>query len=265
MARVEIPSPIHKWTALKLEYLDYYLQAYVRAAKRAREIHCTDAFAGCGDCVIIENGWRVEGSPLIALQCEVPFTHYFFNDINADSIASLKDRTSTFTSPKVNYFNRDCNEVIECLLPKLPSSSLDFCFIDPTNWQIKFDSIQRLTKDRRIDIAITFHTGAIKRCADDAPQELDGFFGDPAWREEYKSMLLSGKREGSRVLLDAYENRLRDLGYKDIQDRVLVRTPRNLPLYHLIFASKDQRGKDFWNKISQKSSSGQLRLPEEAT
>ncbi|GAI47236.1 unnamed protein product, partial [marine sediment metagenome] len=94
-------------------------------------------------------------------------------------------------------------------------------------------------------------------------EELDDFFGDFAWREEYRNMIRSGRREGSRVLLDAYEQRIRGLGYKkkDIQDRVLVRGPRNIPLYYLIFASKHSRGKDFWDKISLKSPSGQIRMP----
>ena len=249
------------WAKEKLHYIRSYCDIFDTGMKGKWSTRTyIDLFSGPGKCVIEGTGEELDGSPLIALQCEVPFTHYLFNDINPVSINSLQNRASLFTSPKIDYFNKDCNEVIDHLLARLPSYSLDFCFIDPSNWQIKFDSIQRLTKERRMDLAITFHTGAIKRCADDAPEELDDFFGDPAWREEYKSMLLSGRHEGSRVLLDAYENRLRGLGYKYIQDQVLVRGPRNLPLYHLIYASKHWRGKDFWDKISQKSSTGQLRL-----
>ncbi len=35
---------------------------------------------------------------------------------------------------------------------------------------------------------------------------------------------------------------------------------KDVPLYHLVFASKHRRGSDFWDKIIQKSSTGQLRM-----
>ena len=260
----QLAMTVGPWAKEKLHYIRHYCYIFNTGMKsKWRTRAYIDLFSGPGKCVVETTGEELDGSPLIALQCDEPFSHYFFNDINPHSITSLQNRVSSFTSAQINYFNKDCNELVDDLLQKLPPSSLDFCFIDPTNWQIKFDSIRRLVKDRRMDLAITFHTGAIKRYADVAPEKLDDFFGDSAWRNEYKNMLLSGKREGSRVLLDAYENRLRGLGYKDIQDRVLVRGPRNLPLYHLIFASKHWRGKDFWNKISQRSSQGQWRLPLE--
>lgn len=176
-------------------------------------------------------------------------------------IASLKNRAIPFTATTINYFNLDCNALIDPLLLKLPSFSLDFCFIDPTNWQIKFDSVRRLTKDRRMDLAITFHIGEMKRVAEDAPKELDDFFGGPSWQENYREMLSKGKREGGRILLDFYKQKLIDIGYQDFDDHVRVKTRTGVPLYHLLFASKDKRGKDFWSKISQKSSTGQLRLP----
>lgn len=252
------------WAKDKLYYIQSYCDIFNKGMKNKWSTRTyIDLFSGPGRCKIEETGEEFDGSPLVALKCRVPFTHYFFNELNKDSLAALKNRTSSFTSANINYFNRDCNEVIDYLLPKLPPKALDFCFIDPTNWQIKFDSIRRLAKDRKIDLAITFHVGAIKRCADDAPEELDDFFGDFTWREEYGNMIRSGRREGSRVLLDAYEKRIRDLGYKkeDIQDWVLVRGHRNIPLYYLIFASKHSRGKDFWDKISLKSPSGQIRMP----
>ncbi|MFW6126216.1 MAG: three-Cys-motif partner protein TcmP [Chloroflexota bacterium] len=180
--------------------------------------------------------------------------------MSAKALAALKARTMCVESAQVAYFNMDCNEVVEQLLLHLPPHSLDFCFVDPTNWQIRFDSLGRLSQDRRIDLALTFHVGAIKRCADDAPEELDDFFGDSAWRVEYLAAVQAGRREGSRVLLDAYETRLGKLGYRETNDLVLVRGPRNVPLYYLVFASKHPRGRDFWDKISLRSRTGQYRL-----
>jgi three-Cys-motif partner protein len=261
----KLAMTVGPWAKEKLHYIRRYCYIFNTGMKGKWGTRTyIDLFSGPGKCIIETTGEEIDGSPLIALKCDVPFSHYFFNDINANSMASLQNRAGSFASVNINYFNSDCNDAIDQLLPKLPPFSLDFCFIDPTNWQIKFDSIRRLTKDRRMDLALTFHTGEMKRVADSAPEELDDLFDGPGWQEEYKSMLLKGRRKGSRLLLDFYRQKLRELGYQEFDDHVLVRTTTGLPFYHLVFASKDHRGRDFWNKISQKSSTGQLRfaLPE---
>ena len=63
-----------------------------------------------------------------------------------------------------------------------------------------------------------------------------------------------------RVLLDAYERGLSNLGYKEIKDYVLMANKTNVPLYNLIFASKHKRGAEFWDKIADRSEAGQLRM-----
>jgi len=261
----QVAMVVGPWAKEKLHYIRRYCYIFNTGMKgRWSTRTYIDLFSGPGKCVIEGTGEELDGSPLIALLSDVPFTHYFFNDIDTHAINSLKSRVASLASANITYFNMDCNEVIEHLLSQLPSYSLDCCFIDPTNWQIKFDSIQRLTKDRRMDLIITFQTGAIRRVADNPPEELDDFFGNPSWREEYKTKLLTGGRTRGRILLDIYEQRLRDLGYREIQDYLPVKNTRSALLYHLIFASKHPRGRDFWDKISQKSSTGQLRftLPE---
>ena len=69
------------------------------------------------------------------------------------------------------------------------------------------------------------------------------------------------RRSVGHVLLDAYEQGLRQLGYSDIKDYVLVTNSKNVPLYHLIFASKNPKGGEFWDKIASRSETGQMRMP----
>lgn len=252
---------IGPWAKEKLFYVQRYCEIFNAGMKEKWPIRTfVDVFAGCGKCKIEETSEEVDGSSLVALRCKVPFTHYFFNDSNPKAIDSLKNRASRFTSRNIRVFNKDCNEVIEDLRSELPSSSLDFCFIDPLSWEISFDSIRALTEDRRMDLAVTFHTGNMKRVMHDPPAELDDFFGDRQWRQEYRSGLATGEGTPGRILLDAYEKRLRSLGYVDLQDYLPVRNTRSVVMYHLVFASKHSRGREFWDKISQKSSTGQLRM-----
>jgi len=249
------------WAKGKLYYISRYCYIFNMGMKDKWSIRTyIDLFAGPGTCAVEKTREEIPGSPIIALSCEVPFTHYFFNDLQSNVISALKTRATPYSSTNIVFLNRDCNLAVEELLQKLPSNSLDFCFIDPFNWEIKFNSIQKLTEKRRMDLAITFHIGNIKRVADKPPKELIDFFPDTRWKQEYEKAGEEGKLSG-RVLLDAYGRGLRDLGYKEIKDYVLAVNTKRVPLYYLIFASKHPRGADFWDKIAGRSEAGQLRMP----
>jgi len=248
------------WAKDKLFYIKRYCYILNVGMKYKWPIRTyIDLFAGPGRCIIEGTKEEIDGSPLIALNREVPFTHYFFNDIEPSLIESLQARAKSFDSVTISYFSKNCNELIDHLLLKLPSHSLDFCFIDPTNWQINFDSIQRLTEKRQMDIAVTFQVGAMKRTASNPPQDLLDFFPDSSWQQEYEEARKMHRATG-RVLLDVYEQGLRNLGYVAIKDYVLEKNRRNVPLYHLIFASKHPKGAEFWDKIAGRSEAGQLRM-----
>ncbi len=248
------------WAKDKLFYIKRYCYILNAGMKNKWPIRTyIDLFAGPGRCLIEGTKEEIDGSSLIALKCKVPFTHYFFNDIEPRLIESLQARAKSFDSATISYFSRNCNELIDDLLRKLPSDSLDFCFIDPTNWQIKFDSMRRLTAKRQMDLAVTFHVGAMKRTASTPPQDLLDFFPDSNWQQEYKEARKVHRPTG-RILLEAYERGLRDLGYHAIKDYVLETNRRKVPLYHLIFASKHPKGAEFWDKIACRSETGQMRM-----
>lgn len=219
-----------------------------------------DLFAGPGKCLVEKTREEIDGSPLISLKCGVPFTHYFFNDIQINTIESLKARAKSFPSAIINYFIGDCNEIVDEIVKILPQGSLDFCFIDPFNWQINFNSICRLTSRRQMDLAITFHAGNMKRVADKPTNELLDFFPDIKWQHEYNEAKRL-HRSIVRIFLDAYERGLKNLGYSEIKDYVLEKNKKNVPLYYLIFASKNPKGAEFWDKIAVHSETGQLRMP----
>lgn len=256
----ELTIKVGRWARDKLFYIGRYCEIFNTAMKARWTVRTyIDLFAGPGMCLVQGTKKELKGSPLLALSCEVPFTHYFFNDSDGEVIKSLKSRAVSYGSTTIQYFNKDCNLVADELLMKLPSNSLDFCFIDPFNWEISFDSIRKLTERRRMDLAISFHIGNIKRVADRPPQELLDFFPDDSWQQKYQRAGEEGKLTG-RVLLDAYEDGLSELEYKEIKDYVLMTNRTNVPLYYLIFASKHKRGAEFWDKIARRSEAGQLRM-----
>jgi three-Cys-motif partner protein len=260
-ADAKLVLTVGPWAKRKLHYIDRYCEIFNAGMKNKWSTRTyIDLFAGPGRCFIKETREEINGSPMVALSCKVPFTHYFFNDAEATAMESLQARAKTLVSFNIVYFNGDCNEIVDELIKKLPSGSLDFCFIDPFNWQINFDSIRRLTKGRQMDLAVTFHVGEMKRVANEPPKDLLDFFPDPTWQQKYQEARKM-RRSVGHVLLDAYEQGLRQLGYSDIKDYVLVTNSKNVPLYHLIFASKNPKGGEFWDKIASRSETGQMRMP----
>lgn len=258
----ELAIKVGHWAKEKLLYIKGLCDIFNVGMKNKWPVRTyIDLFAGPGICVIERKGKEEEilGSPLVALSCKASFTHYFFNDVNPEFIKSLKCRATLCGPSNMEYFNKDCNSVVDDLLQKLPSDSLDFCFIDPLNWEIRFDSIRKLTQNRKMDLAITFHIGNIKRTAANPPQELMDFFPDSSWQQKYEIAKTTGRPTG-RILLDAFEAGLESIGYGCIRDGVLEKNQKNVPLYHLIFASKHSRGSDFWDKITKRLQTGQIRM-----
>ncbi len=261
----EIAIKVGPWAREKILYIRNLCEIFNTGMKNRWPVRTyIDLFAGPGVCVIErkkegKTGEEILGSPLVALSCKTPFTHYFFNDVRQEFINALRVRATSYGFPNLEYYTQDCNSIIDNLLLKLPRNSLDFCFIDPLNWEIKFETIRRLTKNRKMDLAITFHIGNIKRSAANPTQELIDFFPDSSWHQEYLNAREGGKPTG-RLLLDAYEQGLRDIGYSFIRDGVLEKNNRNVPIYHLIFASRHPRGSDFWDKVTERQATGQIRM-----
>ena len=219
-----------------------------------------ELFAGPGRCVVEGGSEEIDGSPVVALRGRKSFTDYFFIDASANLVKALKARVSGIEHGNVRYFTGDCNQVVGELIRALPQerTSLGLAFVDPYNWEIHFETLAKLTAGRRLDLMITFHSGQIRRWAEEMPREFDLFFGDARWYEDYLAERVRHLRV--RSLLNVYEKRLRALRYLYIDDEVIVRNDQEGLLYHLIFASKNRLGKEFWHKISRRSWSGQHRL-----
>lgn len=133
--------------------------------------------------------------------------------------------------------------------------------IDPTAFQFRFESLRRLTRDVRLDLIIIFMTGFVRRFIGTPAfgRPLDGFFGTDRWRELI-AQDTGRARTIYRALLDLYEGQLRALGYLHVNDFSRIAQSRGATLYHIVFASKHPRGKEFFQKIGQKGRSGQRRL-----
>ncbi len=252
------------WAVDKLSHLEKYCTTFNTATyKRWKNRIYIDLFSGPGKCIIKGTKKEFSGSPLLALNCDIPFTHYYFNDINFEYIEALKKRTQSY-SYDIDYINQDCNLAVDEILHKIPKYSICLAYIDPYYLEIKFDTITKLTTARAVDLLITFQIGMARRNIFQPNLEMKQFFPPNVDWEVFPNEIISGGRINARRVLDAYESGLIEIGYpkQNIKDGVLERTRANIPLYYLIFASKHKLGAQLYSGVVGRKDSIHRKLFE---
>ena len=168
----------------------------------------------------------------------------------------------------MKYITADCNDALIQIKAFIPHSSLVLIFIDPTSMQIDFSTICDLANYfQHLDMIINFPRQAIVRQYRHALGNMgnqgnfDKYFGTNDWRQHLQNH--SSLTPGG-ILLNLYKDQLGTLRFKDInhtRNSVLIRGPKNIPLYELVFASRHPLAYKFFNASVSIKHSGQGRLP----
>ena len=252
-----------RWSRDKLHFVEYFMALFNGGMKNLwRNRAYVDLFAGPGICLDRYTGGEFEGSPLLALRCQTPFTHLIFNDINGQFIEALRERQGRlFPTANVRYHNIDCNIAARSIRGVLPDNTLILAFIDSWGYDLTFDSLADLAHRPTTDLIVTFHTGAIKRNAHRQIAAVDKALDDPTWRGRYEAAKGDPSQPPTMVLINTFRDRLADrLGYTHFGDPEVIRNTNGSPMFYLLFASRHPRGRDFWEKASAKLPTGQRRL-----
>ena len=232
-----------------------------------RRLYYIDPFAGPGVCRIKGSAAEIDGSPIVAAKSKVKFTDYFLADKDKGSLDVLRQRIKGLKLPETVHFEYSVNdadlamnEILRDLPP--PRTSLGLAVLDPWAWDFSFDSLAKLTSGRRLDLVINFPIGYIKRNWNREMPQLDQFMNGTNYKDPFQAAMqgaLPGEKP-ARVLLDAYSDELGRIGYTYIKDNVVVDNSKHLALYCLLFASRNPRGAEFWDKVTQRKQSGQIRM-----
>lgn len=249
--------PVSAWNARKHHFLRKYMHIFSVGMKRyPGDLTYVDLFAGPGMCLHEDTGRREDGSPLIALA--QPFVRYAFVEYDVDDADALRRRVAAHKNgSRAKVFVRDCNAAIDDVRTQMPKGGLTFAFIDPTAWQIRFESIRGLVDKRKVDLMITFHVMGMRRNADREMKIIDDFFGTKDWRP-----IVGKQKLRAGDLLDVYRRQLAAIGYVFDAAAPAVRVENSMgaPIYYLLFASKNPKGYEFWRKIVAEEETGQRRL-----
>jgi len=240
------------WVERKAHYVDYYADMFATGMKKWPRRAYVELFAGTG--VSWDYGHRVEidGSAVRALRRD--FTEYVFVDIDDVATGALAQRVARVARRPGQHPPRiltaDCNDAIPTVRAAI-DGAICLAFVDPTNWQVRFESIAELVRDRRVDLLFTFHHGAMRRVRDAAA--LDAFFDTSQWQR----LVQLPQREVAGALIELYNRQLERLGYLDTHSyRVPVRNRKNVVMYDLVVFTRAARGVEFWRKT--------LSAPDEA-
>ena len=258
----------------KLDFLRRYTHAFLEALKKQKPPkYYLDLFSGPGICFNSETQNEDPGSPLIAIKegaSSYHFEKYIFVDINKENIDALRNRIAKLYPAilqRIEFIQSDCNDVADEIYKLLPQYSFTMSFIDPTGLDIHFDTIKRITDNKRADLIINFATGtSVKRnlhmFMKQKLSKLDKFLGTDVWKEKIKQS--SNFATVTKVLAEIYKTQLESIGYSDVEpiaDMQLVKsTEKHLQLYYLVFASKSERGHGIWRNIIKKQPAGQRSI-----
>ena len=244
-----------------------------------RELFYIDLFAGPGKNIFPDSEVAL-GSPLIALTTKNAFTKYRFVEYDPKNCETLQQRVQeSERRDAVNILQGDCNDVVDYIVDEITKtdkefveglwSSLSLAVLDPEGLELRWETVEKLGRMNRVDLIINFSTSGITRNArkflkSGKTEKIDDFFGTTDWQAAYREAGGDNTRV-RRLLLDLYKTRLESLGYEvaepSTSDELVFKSRRNVQLYTLIGASKNELGMEFWrDTISKIGPSGQLGL-----
>jgi len=249
------------WSFDKLFWWNRYIEITTRAmvgSPHWSELVYVDLFAGPGICTTRVDDDRMPGSPLIAALAPKSFDRLLLCESDSALAAACRTRLSRLC-PDVpaTLIPGDCNEAIDDVVAQIPDRALTLAFIDPTGLHAHYETVRRLTENRRVDLYILLADNMdivrnVELYATRPDSNLDLVLGpDSNWRTEWNQLSNQTPTNVAALFADIYKRQLAKLGYTHTADEVL-RNSQQVPIYRVVFASKDPRGLDFWNKTVKK-------------
>ena len=257
------------WTEDKLilwsRYIDITTTAMVGHPQWGVGLVYADLFGGPGVCTIEPFGKRIPGSPLIAAHAPKPFERIIVCEKDRVAAAACKARLErTPAGTRCHVIADDCNAVVADIAALIPPRALTLAFIDPTGLHARYETIAALSQCGRVDLLVLFADAYdIVRNADlyreQQESNLDLVLGpDSNWRERWDNLVNRTSDKIRRTFAEIYVDQLKKLHYQRFR-QPCISGPRGA-LYRLIYASKHERGLEFWDKVTGKDASGQRHL-----
>jgi three-Cys-motif partner protein len=258
-----VSRPWGFWTRYKLEILERYLDRFTTTTKnKVDKIVYLDLFGGEPENYDRLSGNPIDGSARIALSTADPaFTHLRFFELEGNAAKLRAALDAEFPDRDFIVYPGDCNETIHCALADLRRAGVQwaptFAFIDPNGPHYTWETLAALAEHKglsaktKVELWMLFPdplfarllpTSGQLRQADD--QAITKMFGSADWHAIWEAKLrdVISASEARAEYVDLMRWRLeRQLGYRWTH-QLEIRNEKNLPIYHLIFATDSEPG-----------------------
>lgn len=267
-----VTPEVGAWAEYKYRLVWNYATMFASSMKNKWDARVyIDLFAGAGRAKIENSRQIVPASPILALTSSHPFDKYIFCDNESDKLKALEMRAKKDHSSASTVFIKDANDHVSMILDAIPKHSstyrvLSFCFADPYKLKnLKFSTIKRLS-DKYMDFLVLLPTYMdahrnLVYYIESGNTVIEVFTGSKNWREEWTAAE-SRRQEFGLFVADLFGRQMKALKYiyNGLSDMISIRsTDKNLPLYHLAFFSRNEKGAAFW-KEAKKYSIDQISL-----
>lgn len=274
------------WTRYKLELLQRYLDSFTTTTRnRSPEKRVyLDLFGGEPENVDRDTQNPIDGSARIALNTdEPPFTHLRFFELEPNATKLRRALSEEFPGRDWIVYPGDSNDTIHQALADLRATDAGwaptFAFIDPNGPHYTWNTLQALAAHKgpraktKVELWMLFpdplfarllpRTGEV-RPVDNAA--ITAMFGDPRWHTIWKAKL-DDEIEPADAR-DEYVNLMRwrlerGLGYRWTH-QLEVRNTRDLPIYHMIFATDSEAGHGIMTHLYDRAASEFPAMAQEA-
>ena len=263
---------IGHWSEIKLEIIKEYARAYSRilsrqTATRFEHVYI-DGFAGPGVHVSRATHAMVPGSPLVALEVQPPFKHYYFVDISEERTDHLENLVGERSD--VTICRGDCNQILlHDIFPKARYEDFRraLCFLDPYALHLDWEVIRAAGQSKSIEIVLNFPIADINRnvlrrdpekASPDQTERLTRYWGDDSWREAAYSKVPGlfcdiEEKTTNEALAQAFRDRLRKVaGFQCVPEPIPMRNNKRAIVYYLYFASQNRTGAKIARDIFRK-------------
>jgi three-Cys-motif partner protein len=262
------------WSRHKLALIAYYLPKFAElCTEKAHGWYFVDGFAGNG--ANRSPGFELaKGSALLGVGQEPAAARSILIELKSADAATLRERCRPF-GDRVEVLEGDCNHLLPAALVTLPNRHLPaFCVLDPEGLELDWTTVEacaqrRITESYPYELLIYFSTPGAARSGgvraagylEANRRRLTRTFGNESWEQiaDQQAMGRLAPGEAGRAYLALYESQLRELGYTTVLDRPAVREDGNL-VYHLVFASGNDAGKNIMSDALKRAHSGQMPL-----
>ena len=250
------------WAETKYRLLDLYDKLFSTGMKAKWDSRVyIDLYAGAGFSRVQGTKTILKGSPIIALTVPDPFDKFIFCEESPELLAALKARVKRI-APRadVAYVPGSCDSEIDRICAEIPKGSsskkvLSLCMVDPFDFGIKFQTLQRLSAVF-IDFVVLLAIGMdanrnYDHYVDGHSTKIDEALGNVKWRGRWQT---SGRRRSDfrPFLASEFSLSMESLGYlRTPLDRMkLVRNvDRNSPLYYIALFSRHEMAFKFWDDV----------------